>query len=109
MAKKAKVAARRKKGDTGKRYSVEDKKKIMDFVASQGRGGISKACKKFKVSYIALRRWLQSAGIQAGNSSAASAEKSNKRMAVGLKKATEEVKQIRKQVTALHRLLRALA
>jgi transposase-like protein len=109
MAVKAKNIRRRKKGDTGKRYSPEDKKKIVAFVASQGRGGISKACSKFKVSYIALRRWLQAAGIQAGNSSVASVDKANKKMSAGLKQAIEEVKQMRKQITALHHLLRTLA
>lgn len=49
----------RKKGDTGKRYSEAQRKKILEFVAKRGRGGISAATREFGVSYIALRRWIQ--------------------------------------------------
>lgn len=48
----------RKKGDTGKRYSTAQKKKIIAFANKAGRGGISAACAEFGVSYIALRRWM---------------------------------------------------
>ncbi len=46
------------KNSTGKRYTEEQKSKILAFVEEQGRGGISAAGKKFGVSYIALRRWM---------------------------------------------------
>lgn len=52
----------KEKGNTGKRYTDAQKKKVVDFVASQGRGGIAAAQKKFGVSYIALRRWMNSSG-----------------------------------------------
>lgn len=109
--KRAKASAGgRKKGNTGKRYSAEQKAEIVAFVNSQGRGGISAACKKFKVSYIALRRWLEGAGVKAGNSKKAGASSaSDKRAVATLKKAAAEAKSLRKQITALHRLLRGLA
>jgi transposase-like protein len=98
-----------KKANTGKRYSDEEKQKIVDFVGSQGRGGISAACAKYNVSYIALRRWLQGAGVQAGNTkSAGKGAAGDKRLAEGLKKAAVEAKALRLQITALHRLLRTL-
>ena len=58
----------RKKGNTGKRYSDVQKQKILAFVNGQGRGGISAAGKKFGVSYIALRRWMngETGGNKAG-------------------------------------------
>lgn len=50
------------KGNTGKRYTDAQKKQVLDFVASQGRGGIIAAQRKFGVSYIAMRRWMNSSG-----------------------------------------------
>lgn len=49
----------RKKGNTGKRYSESERKKILAFVEKRGRGGISAATREFGVSYIALRRWIK--------------------------------------------------
>lgn len=49
----------RKKGDTGKRYTEAERKKILAFVEKHGRGGISAATREFGVSYIALRRWIK--------------------------------------------------
>jgi transposase-like protein len=49
----------RRKGDTGKRYTEAERKRILDFIAKRGRGGISAATREFGVSYIALRRWMQ--------------------------------------------------
>jgi hypothetical protein len=46
------------KGKTGVRYSNAEKKKVVDFVRANGRGGISAAMKKYSVSYVAVRRWL---------------------------------------------------
>ena len=50
---------KRRKGDTGKRYSETERKRILAFIAKKGRGGISAATREFGVSYIALRRWMQ--------------------------------------------------
>jgi transposase-like protein len=49
---------KRRKGDTGKRYSEAERKRILAFIAKKGRGGISAATREFGVSYIALRRWM---------------------------------------------------
>ncbi|NLG19104.1 MAG: hypothetical protein GX556_17405 [Fibrobacter sp.] len=47
---------------SGKRYSDQEKKKVIDFVkrydAENGRGGMSQASKKFKVAPLTLRAWL---------------------------------------------------
>lgn len=51
------------KGKTGKRYTEAEKRKILAFVASQGRGGISSAQKKYGVSYVAMRRWMNGVGV----------------------------------------------
>ncbi|MDB5049246.1 MAG: hypothetical protein JWO30_2317 [Fibrobacteres bacterium] len=45
-----------KKGSTARRYTEAQRAKILAFVKSQGRGGMSRAKEKFGVSYIALKR-----------------------------------------------------
>jgi transposase-like protein len=56
----------------GKRYTAEEKSKIVSFVeshnASNGRGGQSAAAKKFGVSQLTVSSWLKGAGVSAGNS-----------------------------------------
>ena len=47
-----------KKGSTGRRYSEAERKQILAFVKSQGRGGFVRAKEKFGVSYVALKRWM---------------------------------------------------
>lgn len=72
-AKKAKAAkaakAPKSKGNTRSRYTDEQKKEVIDFVASynvaNGRGGQSKAASKFKISPITVMAWLKAAGVKA--------------------------------------------
>lgn len=51
-----------KKSTKGKRYSDEEKARIVEFVnqinAEKGRGGASAAGKKFGVSAVTLATWL---------------------------------------------------
>lgn len=50
----------------GKRYSAEEKSKIVSFVeshnAANGRGGQSAAAKKFGVSQLTVSGWLKGSG-----------------------------------------------
>jgi transposase-like protein len=50
----------------GKRYTAEEKSKIISFVeshnAANGRGGQSAAAKKFGVSQLTVAGWLKGAG-----------------------------------------------
>lgn len=50
----------------GKRYTAEEKSKIVSFVeshnATNGRGGQSVAAKKFGVSQLTISSWLKGAG-----------------------------------------------
>jgi hypothetical protein len=56
----AKVVAAKSKGKgTGTRYSAAEKKEIVDFAVSLGRGGQTKAAKKYKVSMLSLSRWMK--------------------------------------------------
>ncbi len=52
-----------KKRAVGKRYSSEEKAKVVDFVndynRKNGRGGQSKASKEFKVSQLTISTWLK--------------------------------------------------
>ncbi|MES2997075.1 MAG: hypothetical protein V4733_09730 [Verrucomicrobiota bacterium] len=67
-AKKAakKTTARKRSGMRGKRYSVEEKQEIIDFViaynAENGRGGQSAAVKKYGLSALTVGAWLKKGG-----------------------------------------------
>ncbi|MFM2198167.1 MAG: hypothetical protein RLZZ505_1599 [Verrucomicrobiota bacterium] len=58
----------------GKRYSAEEKSKIVSFVeshnAANGRGGQSAAAKKFGVSQLTVSGWLKGSGTAARSSKA---------------------------------------
>lgn len=51
----------------GKRYTPEEKAKVISYVedynASNGRGGQSSASKKFGVSQLTVSSWLKNAGV----------------------------------------------
>ncbi len=55
-----------KKTTKGKRYSVEEKQEIIDYVAQvnaeKGRGGQSEASKKFGVSPLTISTWIKKGG-----------------------------------------------
>ncbi len=64
-----------KKSKPGTRYTDEQKKDVTDFAiaysaANGGRGGPSKASKKFGVSPLTVSAWLKSAGVQGSNKTA---------------------------------------
>lgn len=54
----------------GKRYSAEEKSKIVSFVqeynAANGRGGQSVAAAKFGTSQLTISTWLKGAGVAGG-------------------------------------------
>ncbi|MEI6818248.1 MAG: hypothetical protein WCL19_01460 [Verrucomicrobiota bacterium] len=56
-----------KKGERGVRYTDAEKKEIVDFVveynATNGRGGQSTAAEKFKISPLTIAAWLKTAGL----------------------------------------------
>ena len=51
----------------GKRYTPEEKSKIVSFVqehnAANGRGGQSAAAAKFGISQLTISSWLKNAGV----------------------------------------------
>ncbi|HKP95144.1 MAG TPA: hypothetical protein VJ385_05240 [Fibrobacteria bacterium] len=98
----------RKKGNTGKRYTEEEKRKILDFVNGQGRGGISAAGKRFGVSYIALKRWMngETGGRKAGR---AAAKGLDGRKLKSVKAAMAALKSFKKRITALQKTLKQLS
>lgn len=98
----------RKKGNTGKRYTDDQKQKILEFVNSQGRGGISAAGKKFGVSYIALRRWMN--GETGGRKAGRTASKGlDGRKLKSVQSAMVALKGLKKQITVLQRTLKQLS
>ena len=98
-----------KKGNTGKRYSDAQKKQILDFVAAQGRGGISAATRKYGVSYIALKRWMGGGGTRGRVGRPPKAAKVDGRSRRKVKTAQKTLKALLKQAVALKRLLQGLA
>ena len=58
-----------KKKTKGKRYSDSEKKKIIAFVekvnAEKGRGGVTAAAKKYKVSPLSISNWIKGSGVTA--------------------------------------------
>lgn len=102
------MARGRKKGNTGKRYSETEKREILDFVASRGRGGITEAGRKYGVSYIALRRWMNGAG--GGRKGARGESKGlDGRKKKTVATALSALKSFKKQITLLQRALKQLA
>ncbi|MCW1921083.1 transposase [Luteolibacter arcticus] len=68
------MSAKKTVASKGKRYSEQEKAEILAFIESQGRGGQSKAAKKYGVSPLTLSSWRkksQGGGI-IGNGKAAS-------------------------------------
>ena len=59
-----------KKGERGVRYTDAKKKEIVDFVveynATNGRGGQSTAAEKFLISPLTVAAWLKAAGVRKG-------------------------------------------
>ncbi len=71
-AKAPKVAKAKKAASSkGVRYTDEQKQEVVSFVVSHnaehGRGGPSKASKKFKLSPLTVAAWVKSAGVKLSN------------------------------------------
>jgi transposase-like protein len=97
----------RKKGNTGKRYSEAERRKILAFVQRRGRGGISAATREFGVSYIALRRWIK---LGPGGAPRGAAAKTglDGRKARRIKTALATVKSLRTELGRLQSALKQL-
>lgn len=100
-----------KKGNTGKRYTDEQKQTILAFVQSRGRGGISAATRKYGVSYIALKRWMGGGPKTRGRVGRPPKAKTglDGRTQRKVKTALKTLKGLVKQVSALKRALQGLA
>ena len=66
----------------GKRYTPEEKSKIVSFVtdynAKNGRGGQSSAAAKFGISQLTISSWLKNAGLSGRASSGGRGSMQNK-------------------------------
>ena len=102
------AAPARKKGNTGKRYSEAERRKILAYVAKHGRGGISAATREFGVSYIALRRWIKLGPGGAPRASKTAAAALDGRKARRIKTALANVKSMRAQLATLQVALKGL-
>lgn len=75
-----------------KRYSAEQKKEILDYIAKQGRGGQTKAVAKYKVTAATIASWKRKAG---GSSSISVKGGSSKEL-----RAVEELASLLKEIAA---------
>ncbi len=99
---------KRRKGNTGKRYSEAERKKILAFIEKKGRGGISAATREFGVSYIALRRWMQQGPGGKARAGRAARAGLDGRKARRIKTALATVKSLRGELGKLQRALKQL-
>lgn len=97
----------RKKGNTGKRYSEAERRKILAFVEKYGRGGITAASRQYGVSYIALRRWMKNGPAGLPRGARAKTEIDGRRVR-RIKSALATVKAVRSQLTKIQASLRQL-
>jgi len=51
-----------------KRYTAEQRKEILDFIAKEGRGGQTKAVSKFGVTAATIASWKRKSGATTGTS-----------------------------------------
>lgn len=109
VSKKSSKKKGRKKGNTGKRYSIPERKKILAYVHGFGRGGITAACRKFGVSYIALRRWMTLGVAGVPRSSRAVKAGLDGRKLRRVKTALAGLQGIKRQLNLLQRTLKQLS
>jgi len=97
----------RKKGNTGKRYSEAERRRILAFVEKYGRGGITAASRQYGVSYIALRRWMKNGpeGLPRGGRAKTEIDGRRTRR---IKSALAAVKAVRSQLSKVQASLRQL-
>ena len=99
----------RKKGNTGKRYTDAQKKKIISLVEKTGRGGMALAMKTYGVSYIALARWIKGGPKKRGPKPGAKTVGLGKVGARRVKQALSSMKVLEKEFRKMKKLLKALA
>ncbi len=59
-----------KAAPTKKRYTEDQKKEIIEFTQSIGRGGAKQAKDKYGVSYVTLQNWMKKSGKPSRNGKA---------------------------------------
>lgn len=93
-----------KKASKGKRYSANEKAKIVAFVhavnSEKGRGGATAATKKFGVSGLTVSSWMKGEAMGKGNATGASKGGSNK-ILVQLTELDRKIAEKRKELAAL--------
>ena len=109
--------ASKKASSKGKRYTPEEKQKIVEFVnqhnAENRRGGASAASKKFGVSQLTVASWLK-AGVTSSASGkptrtgAAASTGSRSKALAELSKLDAEISTKRKELDALEKRFQTL-
>lgn len=93
-----------KKSSKGKRYSANEKAKIVAFVqevnAEKGRGGVTAATKKFGVSALTISSWVKGGTVEMGNATGTRNGGSNK-ILIQLTELDRKIAEKRKELAAL--------
>jgi len=83
------TASNNKKVVRGKRYTPEEKSKVVSFVTDfntkNGRGGQSAAAAKFGISQLTIATWLKNAGLKSGGKTTSSSSNIQKKLGSMLK------------------------
>lgn len=86
----------------GKRYTADEKSKIIAFVeshnAANGRGGQSAAAKKFGVSQLTVSGWLKGAGVSGRGKSSGKGSMQNKLSTMST--LSQDIERLDKELTA---------
>ena len=82
-----------------KRYSVSEKKAILDFITKQGRGGQTKAVAKFGVTAATIGSWR----LKNGDSGVKTAKGASKEL-----RAVEELARLIKEISTVEARLEKL-
>jgi transposase-like protein len=73
------MSTSKKKVVRGKRYSTEEKSKVVTFIteynATNGRGGQTAAVAKFGISQLSIAAWLKKSGVKSSTKASGKASK----------------------------------
>jgi len=84
-----------------KRYTQEQKKAILDFIKAEGRGGQTKAVKKFKVTPATISAWKRKSGMVAVTDEVSTESSNELKTLLNLKSILLEIEDAEVQLKAL--------
>ena len=99
--KAAKAPTAAKKAVRGKRYTSDEKSKVVEFVGKlnleKGRGGVAAAVREFGVTALTISSWIKRGGKSTAPAKAAA--KKGARRPAGRENVLAELVEVQKQIT----------